>query len=113
VLTANPDIKGMFATNTFGAQGAGAAIENAGLKGAVEVVLFDASEGNIEFLKAGTVTQVIAQKPADMGYLGVVTAIANARGVTSIPKRIPTGYAVIDAKNVSDPNVAKFIYTGK
>jgi ribose transport system substrate-binding protein len=110
VLTANPDITGMFATNTFGAQGAGAAIENAGLKGAVEVGLFDASETNIEYLRAGTVTQVIAQKPADMGYMAVVTAMANARGVTSMPKRIPTTYAVITADNVDDPDVAKFIY---
>ena len=110
VLTANPDIKGMFATNTFGAQGAGTAIENAGLKGAVEVVLFDAGAANIEFLKAGTVSMVIAQKPADMGYYGVITAIANARGVTSMPKRVPTGYAVITKDNVDDPNISKFIY---
>jgi ribose transport system substrate-binding protein len=112
VLTANPDITGVFATNTFGAQGAGAAIENANLRGAVQVALFDASEENVEFLRAGTVTQVIAQKPADMGYMAVITAIANERGVTSMPKRIPTGYAVITAENVDDPDVARFIYTG-
>ncbi len=110
VLTANKDIKGMFATNTFGAQGAGTAIENAGLTGAVEVALFDAGAANIEFLKAGTVSMVIAQKPADMGYFGVITAIANARGVTSMPKRVPTGYAVITKDNVDDPNISKFIY---
>ena len=110
VLTANKDIKGMFATNTFGAQGAGTAIENAGLKGAVDVALFDAGAANIEFLKAGTVSMVIAQKPADMGYFGVITAIANARGVTSMPKRVPTGYAVITKDNVDDPNISKFIY---
>lgn len=111
LLTANPDIKGMFATNTFGAQGAGAAIETAGLKGSVEVALFDASEANIEYLKSGVVTLVIAQKPADMGYMGIITAIANERGVTSMPKRVPTGYAVINAGNVADPEIAKFIYT--
>ncbi len=95
VLTANPDITG------------------AGLKGAVQVALFDASEINIEYLRAGTVTQVIAQKPADMGYMAVITAMANARGVTSMPKRVPTGYAVITADNVDDPAVARFIYTGE
>ncbi len=112
VLTANPDITGMFATNTFGALGAGAAIENAGLAGAVQVALFDASEENIGYLREGTVSLVIAQKPADMGYLGVLTAIADLRGVTSMPKRIGTGYAVITIDNVDDPEVAKFIYTG-
>jgi ribose transport system substrate-binding protein len=112
VLTANPDITGMFATNTFGALGAGAAIQNAGLEGAVQVALFDASEENIGYLREGTVSLVIAQKPADMGYMGVITAIANLRGVTSMPKRVPTGYAVITIDNVDDPEVAKFIYTG-
>ncbi|MDX2163739.1 MAG: substrate-binding domain-containing protein, partial [bacterium] len=112
VLQANPNITGMFATNTFGALGAGAAIENAGLAGAVQVALFDASEENIGYLRDGTVSLVIAQKPADMGYLGVITAVANLRGVTSMPARVPTGYAVFTADNVDDPDFARFIYTG-
>ncbi|MCB0214919.1 MAG: substrate-binding domain-containing protein, partial [Anaerolineae bacterium] len=32
-------------------------------------------------------------------------------GVTSIPARIPTGYQVITADNVDDPEVAQYIYT--
>lgn len=111
VLQANPDITGMFATNTFGALGAGAAIQNAGLQGAVQVALFDASEENIGYLREGTVSLVIAQKPADMGYLGVLTQMAYARGVTSMPKRVPTGYFVFTAENVDDPEAARFIYT--
>jgi hypothetical protein len=31
-------------------------------------------------------------------------------GVTSIPKHIPTGYAVITRDNMADPNIAKFFY---
>ena len=112
VLQANPEIVGMFATNTFGALGAGTAIQNAGLQGAIEVALFDASEENIGFLNDGIVSLVIAQKPADMGYLGVVAQVANLRGVTSMPARVPTGYAVITIDNVDDPDVARFIYTG-
>jgi ribose transport system substrate-binding protein len=113
VLTSNPEIVGMFATNTFGALGAGAAIENAGLAGAVQVALFDASEENIGYLRDSIVSLVIAQKPADMGYFGVLTAMSNARGVTSMPSRVPTGYAVITAENVDDPEIARFIYTGQ
>ena len=112
VLQANPNITGMFATNTFGALGAGAAIENAGLSGAVQVALFDASEENIGYLRDGVVSLVIAQKPADMGYLGVIGQIANLRGVTSFPERLPTGYFVFNAENVDDPEAARFIYTG-
>jgi ribose transport system substrate-binding protein len=46
-----------------------------------------------------------------MGYLAVAMAMANLDGVASIPARIPTGYQVITADNVDDPEVAKFIYT--
>lgn len=111
VLERDPEVVGIFATNTFGAQGAGAAVENAGLGGAVEVSLFDASPFNVDLLRQGVVTQVIAQKPADMGFFAVVTAVADHRGVTSYPTRIPTGYAVMTPDNVDDPDIARFIYT--
>ena len=111
VLQADPEIVGIFATNTFSALGVGAAIQNAGLVGAVEVALFDAGEGNVGYLTDGIASMLIAQKPADMGYLGVIAQIANLRGVTSMPARIGTGYAVITIDNVDDPDVARFIYT--
>ena len=63
-------------------------------------------------LRDGTVSLVIAQKPADMGYLGVIGQMANARGVTSMPERVPTGYFVFTAENVDDPANARFIYSG-
>ncbi len=53
---------------------------------------------------------VLAQKPFDMGYLGVAFAMADHAGVTSLPKHVTTGFAVIDAENVDDPEVARFIY---
>jgi len=76
----------------------------------VEVVAFDSTEFAIDLLYQGTVTQVIAQKPADMGYFAVLSAVAQARGVHSIPKRWPTGYEVIHINNVEDPDIARFIY---
>jgi ribose transport system substrate-binding protein len=106
-----PDLVGIFGTNVFSAQGAGQVVANQGLSGKVKVVAFDATEFAIEQLRDGTVDLVIAQKPADMGYLAVAMAMANLDGVASIPARIPTGYQVITIDNVDDPVVAKFIYT--
>ncbi len=94
----------------FSAQGAGAAVRDVGLGGIVEVVAFDATEFAIDLLRNGTVTQVIAQKPADMGYFAVLSAVAHARGIHSIPKRWSTGYEVINLNNVDDPRIARFIY---
>lgn len=110
VLEREQDLVGIFGTNVFSAAGAGTAVNNAGLSGAVNVIAFDATTFAIEQLRGGTVSLVIAQKPFDMGYLAVQFALADNAGVTSLPKRVPTGYAVITADNVDDPEVARFIY---
>lgn len=110
VLQRVPDLAGIFGVNVFSALGAGNAVKNAGLGGAVEVIAFDATMEAMENLDLGVVSMVIAQKPYDMGYLAVAFAMADARGVTSIPKHVTTGYAVITAENRNDPEVARFIY---
>jgi len=76
----------------------------------VQVVAYDATAFAIEQLRAGTVTLVLAQKPFDMGYMAVQFAVAHAAGVTSLPKRVQTGFAIIDINNVDDPAIARFIY---
>jgi ribose transport system substrate-binding protein len=106
-----PDLAGIFGTNVFSAQGAGTVVQNQGLGDQVSVVAFDATETAIEQLRAGVVDLVIAQKPADMGFMAVLMANAYLNGVQSLPKRIPTGYQVITRDNVDDPAVAQFIYT--
>jgi len=109
-LQAVPDLAGIFGVNVFSAEGAGNAVVSAGLGGKVQVVAFDATKDAIEKLKAGVVTLVIAQKPFDMGFLAVEFAVADSDGVTSLPPRVTTGYAIINAQNVDDPAVARFIY---
>ena len=110
VLQRVPDLAGVFGTNVFSAQGAGTAVVNAGLGGQVQVVAYDATQFAIEMLNAGTVSLVLAQKPFDMGYLAVSFAAADAAGVTSLPKRVQTGFAIIDKDNVTDPEVSRFVY---
>jgi ribose transport system substrate-binding protein len=109
-LQATPGLVGIFGVNVFSAQGAGNAVKSAGLGGKVQVIAFDATKDAIENLRDGVVSLVIAQKPHDMGYLAVAFAMADARGVTSLPRHVTTGYAVIDAKNVDDPSISRFIY---
>jgi ribose transport system substrate-binding protein len=110
VLQRNPDLAGVFGTNVFSAQGAGTAVVNAGLGGHVQVVAYDATLLAIELMDKGVVTLVLAQKPFDMGYMAVQFAAADAAGVTSLPRRVETGFAIIDKDNVKDPAIARFIY---
>ena len=86
------------------------AVINAGLGGHVQVVAYDATKDAIESLNNGVVTLVLAQKPFDMGYMAVEFAAADNAGVTSLPKRVETGFAIIDKDNIADPEIARFIY---
>jgi ribose transport system substrate-binding protein len=110
VIEQNADLKGVFGTNVFSAGGAGNAVVNAGLGGQVQVVAYDATAEAIELMNKGVVSLVLAQKPFDMGYMAVQFAVADAAGVTSLPRRVETGFAIIDKDNVADPNFARFIY---
>jgi ribose transport system substrate-binding protein len=110
ILELHPDLGGIFGVNVFSAQGAAQAVLNAGLGGDVVISAYDATTRAMELLDSGDVQLVLAQKPFDMGYLGVAFAMADHSGVTSLPKLVHTGFAVLDAENRNDPEMARFIY---
>jgi len=110
ILQQHPDLAGVFGTNVFSAGGAGTAVANAGLTGKVQVVAYDATKQAMDLMSKGTVSLVLAQKPFDMGYMAVEFAAADAAGVTSLPKRVETGFAILDKDNASDPAFSRFIY---
>src|SRR3954451_6950601 len=62
-LAKNPDLKGIFATNLFSAEGAASGLRQAGKQNQVKIVGFDAGPKQVEDLKAGTVQALIAQRP--------------------------------------------------
>ncbi len=71
VLQAHPDLKGIFGTNLFSAQGAYQAVDNAGLSGEVKIASWDATPDLIQALKDGKVDLVLAQRPYQIGQLAV------------------------------------------
>lgn len=110
VFARNPDLAGVFGANLFSALGAANGVQQAGQSGKVRVVAFDAPTSIVDNLNTGLVDMAIAQHPAEIGYFGVMAAYAHLTG-NSVPTAIGTGFTVIDKSNVSDPNVAKFIYS--
>jgi ribose transport system substrate-binding protein len=99
VLAKNPDLKGIFATNLFSAEGAASGIREAGKLGKVKIVGFDAGPKQVEDLKKGTVQALIAQKPAEIGADGVEQAY-NALTGKSTEKQIGTGFTSITKDNL-------------
>jgi ribose transport system substrate-binding protein len=109
ILTANPDLAGIFACNEPGAVGASQAIRGRGLMGKVKLVAFDASPTEIEMLQNGTIQALIVQNPYKMGYLAVKACMEVLYG-KGIEKRIDTGVAVVTMENFYDAEIQHLLY---
>ena len=110
VLARNPDLKGVFGANLFSAIGAADGVKAAGKAEQIQVVAFDAPQRIVDDIKSGLIDMAIAQHPAEIGYYGVMTAYAVLTG-QSVPITIGTGFTVMDASNIDDPEIQKFVYS--
>jgi ribose transport system substrate-binding protein len=99
ILASNPDLKGIFATNLFSAEGAASGLREAGKLGEVKIVGFDAGPKQVQDLKDGLVQALIAQRPAQIGALGVQQAVAALDGKPT-KKKIATGFVSITKDNL-------------
>ena len=73
LLTAQPEVQGVFAQNDEMALGALRAIQAAGKKDLV-LVGFDGTDDGVKAVKAGKMAATIAQQPEKIGEIGVQTA---------------------------------------
>jgi ribose transport system substrate-binding protein len=107
ILAKNPDLKGIFATNLFSAEGAATGIREAGKQNQVKIVGFDAGPKQVEDLKSGVVQALIAQKPADIGAQGVQQAYAALTGKAT-KKQIGTGFVSLTKDNLAENSGAAY-----
>lgn len=102
LLTANPDLKAIYAACGPPAVGAAQAISNAGIANdAIILVGFDACCGEIEKIVSGQEDATVAQYPSKMAELGV-DALVRAIAGEDVPALIDSGAALVTADNVAD-----------
>ena len=111
-IAANPDLKAIFASNLFAAQGAATGIKQAGKEGKIVVIGFDAGPDQVKALKAGTVQALIAQMPATIGTRGVQEALKALKGQKNT-KKITTGFTILTKANVNTAAGKKGQYLSK
>ncbi len=107
-LAKDSDIVGIFAANTFAAEGTATGVRQAGKQDQVKIVGFDAGPAQIKQLREGTVQALIAQQPDTIGTDGVNQAMAALDG-KPVTADISTGFHVITADNV-DGDGAQYVY---
>jgi ribose transport system substrate-binding protein len=79
-LSSDPDLAAVFATNLNTGEGAATGLRNAGRTDQVRLVGFDASPNQVEDLRSGEVSALIAQDPAAIGRQGVQQVVAAIEG---------------------------------
>lgn len=109
VLARTPDLAGVFGINVNTGIGTANGVRAAGKGGVVKIAAFDAPEAMVGYIKSGLVDIAIAQHPEEIGWFGLLTAFAAAKG-EPVPARINTGFTVIDKTNVDQPAVQRYVY---
>jgi ribose transport system substrate-binding protein len=107
VLSAHPDLAGVFATNVQGAEGTATGLKQAGKAGAVKVISYDAGPQQVTDLNAGTVQGLIAQDPYTEGVNSLEQAV-NALSGKPVTKEIHTSLAALTKDNLTAN--AQFLY---
>jgi ribose transport system substrate-binding protein len=100
LITANPKLRGVFASNLIMAQGAGQAIAENKAASKIMLIGFDSDEKLVKLLSDGTIKGLIVQDPFRMGYDGVKTALAASKG-EKVPATVDTGVNLITTENMN------------
>ncbi|QPC86177.1 substrate-binding domain-containing protein [Mesorhizobium sp. NBSH29] len=101
IITGNPNIKAVFASNDNMALGAVEALKSAGKLADVMVVGFDANPDAAASVLAGEMTATIAQAPKNIGGFGV-KALAELKAGKTIDPVIDTGTVLVDKSNAAE-----------
>ncbi len=109
ILTAHPDLNGVFASSEPSSVGTSLALKSRGLAGRVKFVAFDASDTMVDDMKAGVIDAMVVQDPYKMGYEAVKTLVDKLHGVTS-PKRIDLSARVIVKADLEKPDVHALLF---
>jgi ribose transport system substrate-binding protein len=108
ILTAHPDLNGMFASSEPSAVGASLAIQGRNLTDKVVLVAFDASDTMVEDLRSGAIDVMIVQDAHRMGYEAVKTLVDKLNGKTP-PHRLDLHAARVQAKDLNEPEVKRLL----
>jgi ribose transport system substrate-binding protein len=100
LITANPDLRGVFASNLIMAQGAGQAIAENKVADKIKLIGFDSDTKLVKLLSDGNIAGLVVQDPFRMGYEGVKTALAASKG-EKVPETVDTGVNLITKENMN------------
>jgi len=109
-LTKYPNLKGIFAIDGTNASGAAAALQAKDLVGKIALVGYDAYPANVDLLKQGVFTALIAQDPAAEARLAIKTLVEYIKNGTAAAEHDVVIPNVTLDGNTSDADFTKYTY---
>jgi ribose transport system substrate-binding protein len=108
ILTAHPDLAGLFASSEASSLGAIQAIKSRGLAGRVKLVTFDTSDAHVAALREGTIDAMLVQDAFRLGYEAVGSLARKLRGET--PERsVAIAARVVRKADLDDAEVQRLV----
>jgi ribose transport system substrate-binding protein len=108
LLTAFPNLRGIFASNLIQAQGAIQAIAESKAQDKVKLVGFDSDDKLVKAVKDGVMAATVVQDPFRMGYDGVKTALAASKG-EKVEAFVDTGANLITQANMNEKRAQELL----
>jgi ribose transport system substrate-binding protein len=109
LMTAHPNLRGLFADNESSTDGTVRAVAQRGAAGTVKVVGFDASQELVEQLKAGVLDSLIVQNPFKMGYESTKAIGQHLRGEEPA-RQVDSGAHLILKEDLDKPEVQELLF---
>jgi len=102
ILTAHPDLSGIFGSNEPSVIGASQAVRQRQLSGKIVMVGWDAAPDEVAALRSGEISALIVQNPFRMGFDSVVAMTEHIRKGVSVGDQ-DTGVYVVTRQNMNQP----------
>ncbi len=109
LLKTYPDMNMIVGLNEYSAVGAARAVKDMGLTGNCHMAGFDSSIEEIQLLEEGVFDAIVIQKPFNMGYLGIETAVQAARG-KAVEAYVDSGSELITKENMYTEENQKLLF---
>ena len=107
ILTAHPNLKGIFASNEGAANGLAIAKKETGSK--VFGIGFDSGKKQKDAINSGLLAGAITQNPVGIGQCAVSSLTKTLKG-EKLPKTIDTGFYYYNKDNMGDAKIAAVLY---
>lgn len=109
IISAYPDLKGLFGNGEGNMVGIVNAINELGADGKYTIVGFDSGAIQMNAIKSGMIIGGVTQDPYGMGYYAMKAAVCYLES-GSVPEEIDTGFYWYDTSNMDDEKIARMLY---